>query len=89
MRGIRKRPAERIPEASGSVFAVMAHLSPSNPKTAAIYTRRVDRARLAETAALRAHGGAIAQVFHTTGCVGHLHTQGTKIMGKSVRRGSP
>ena len=52
--GIRKRRAEQIAEASGSVYEVMAHLSHSDPKTAAIYTKRVDRARLAERAALRA-----------------------------------
>ena len=45
-------------EASGSVFEVMAHLSHSDPKTAAIYTKRVDRARLAERAALRAEAAA-------------------------------
>ncbi len=54
--GIRKRRAEQIAEASGSVFEVMAHLSHSDPKTSAIYTKRVNRARLAESAALRAEG---------------------------------
>lgn len=56
--GIRKRRAEQIAEASGSVYEVMAHLSHSDPKTAAIYTKRVDRARLAERAALRAEAAA-------------------------------
>ncbi len=59
--GIRKRRAEQIAEASGSVYEVMAHLSHSDPKTAAIYTKRVDRARLAERAALRAEAAAEAQ----------------------------
>ena len=57
--GIRKRRAEQIAEASGSVFEVMAHLSHSDPKTAAIYTKRVDRARLAERAALRAEARSV------------------------------
>ena len=39
----------------------MAHLSHSDPKTAAIYTKRVDRARLAERAALRAEAAAEAR----------------------------
>lgn len=52
--GIRKRRAEQIAEASGSVYEVMAYLSHSDPKTAAIYTKRVDRALLAERAFLRA-----------------------------------
>jgi len=59
--GIRKRRAEQIAEASGSVYEVMAHLSHSDPKTAAIYTKRVDRARLAERAALRAEAAAEAR----------------------------
>ncbi|NDU99885.1 hypothetical protein GZA08_02730 [Pseudoroseicyclus sp. CLL3-39] len=59
--GIRKRRAEQIAEASGSVYEVMAHLSHSDPKTAAIYTKRVDRARLAERAALRAEAAAGVQ----------------------------
>ena len=59
--GIRKRRAEQIAEASGSVYEVMAHLSHSDPKTAAIYTARVDRARLAEQAALRAEAAAEAR----------------------------
>ena len=52
--GIRKRRAEQIAEASGSVYEVMAYLSHSDPKTAAIYTKRVDRALLAERAFMRA-----------------------------------
>ena len=52
--GLRKRRAEQIAEASGSVYEVMAYLSHSDPKTAAIYTKRVDRALLAERAFLRA-----------------------------------
>ncbi len=59
--GIRKRRAEQIAEASGSVYEVMAHLSHSDPKTAAIYTKRVDRARLAERAALRAESASAAR----------------------------
>ena len=59
--GIRKRRAEQIAEASGSVFEVMAHLSHSDPKTAAIYTKRVNRACLAERAALRAEAAAEAR----------------------------
>ena len=59
--GIRKRRAEQIAEASGSVYEVMAHLSHSDPKTAAIYTKRVDRARLAERAALRAETASQAR----------------------------
>ena len=51
--GIRKRRATDIAEQSGSVYEVMAHLSHSDPKTAAIYTKRVERARLAELAADR------------------------------------
>ena len=56
--GIRKRRAEKIAEASGSVFEVMAHLSHSDPKTAAIYTKGVDRARLAGQAARRVEGAS-------------------------------
>ena len=52
--GIRKRRAEQIAQASGSVYEVMAYLSHSDPKTAAIYTKRVDRAVLAERAFLLA-----------------------------------
>ena len=59
--GIHKRRAEQIAEASGSVYEVMAHLSHSDPKTAAIYTKRVDRARLAERAALRAEAASAAR----------------------------
>ncbi len=59
--GIRKRRAVKIAEASGSIFEVMAHLSHKDPKTAAIYTQRVDRARLAEQAAIRAEGHAKTQ----------------------------
>ncbi|WP_299784438.1 hypothetical protein [uncultured Marivita sp.] len=56
--GIRKRRAEEIAEASGSVYEVMAYLSHSDPKTAAIYTKRVDRAKLAERAFERAEAAA-------------------------------
>jgi integrase len=59
--GIRKRRAEQIAEASGSVYEVMAHLSHSDPKTSTVYTKRVNRARLAERAALRAEAMSAAQ----------------------------
>ncbi|WP_055682556.1 hypothetical protein [Jannaschia rubra] len=59
--GIRKRRAEQIAEASGSVYEVMAYLSHSDPKTAAIYTKRVDRAKLAERAFVRAEAAAEAR----------------------------
>ena len=59
--GIRKRRAEQIAEASGSVYEVMSYLSHSDPKTAAIYTKRVDRAHLAERAFLRAEAAAEAR----------------------------
>lgn len=49
--GIRKRGAEEIAEATGSVFAVMAILSHSDIKTAQVYVDKVERARLAEKAA--------------------------------------
>lgn len=42
-----------IVEAGGTVYEVMAHLSHSDPKTSAIYTQRVERARLAEQAVRR------------------------------------
>lgn len=51
--GIRKRRAEEIAEPGGTVYEVMAHLSHSDPKTSAIYTKRVERARLAEQAVRR------------------------------------
>lgn len=51
--GVRKRRAEEIAEVGGSVYEVMAHLSHSDPKTSAIYTQRVERARLAEQAIRR------------------------------------
>jgi len=51
--GIRKARAEEIAEQGGSVYEVMAYLSHSDPKTSAIYTKRVERARLAEQAADR------------------------------------
>ncbi|MDO5622429.1 MAG: hypothetical protein Q4G24_13270 [Paracoccus sp. (in: a-proteobacteria)] len=54
--GIRKRRAEEIVEAGGTVYEVMAHLSHSDPKTSAIYTQRVERARLAERAVRRMEG---------------------------------
>ena len=41
--GIRKRTAEEIAMATGSVYAVMATLSHSDPKTAATYTAKIDR----------------------------------------------
>ena len=59
--GIRKRRAEQITEASGSVFEVMAHLAISEPRTAAIYTAKVERARLAEAAADRAERAVVGQ----------------------------
>ncbi len=52
--GIRKRRAEMIAEAGGSVYEVMAYLSHSDPKTAAIYTKKVERLGLAKRAAERA-----------------------------------
>ena len=51
--GIRKARAIEIVEQGGSVFEVMSHLSHSEPKTSAIYTKRVDRAHLARQAADR------------------------------------
>lgn len=54
--GIRKRRAEIIAEEGGSVYEVMAHLSHSDTKTAAIYTKKIERKRLAERAARRKRG---------------------------------
>ena len=48
--GIRKFRAELIAEHTGSLFAVMSMLSHSEPKTAAIYTDRVERRRIVEKA---------------------------------------
>ncbi len=53
--------AAQIAEASGSVYEVMAYLSHGNPKTAAIDTKRVDRAKLAERAFVRAEAAAEAR----------------------------
>lgn len=57
-RGIRKRRAAQIAEASGSAYEVMSYLSHSDPKTAAIYTNRMNRAELAF---LRAEAAAEAR----------------------------
>lgn len=51
--GIRKARAEEVAEQGGSVYEVIANLSHSDAKTSAIYTKRVERARLAEQAADR------------------------------------
>ncbi len=72
--GIRKRRAEQIAEASGSVYEVMAYLSHSDPKTAAIYTKRVDRAKLAERAFVRAEVAAEARSVPRTENRGTLST---------------
>ena len=69
--GIRKRRAEEIAEAGGTVYEVMAHLSHSDPKTSAIYTQRVERARLAERAVRR-----MEQASKTQG-VPQLRNRGT------------
>jgi integrase len=55
--GIRKAKAQEIAEQGGSVYEVMAYLSHSDPKTAAIYTKFVDRERLAKKAAERVEAG--------------------------------
>lgn len=47
--GIRKRVAEQIAEAGGNEYEIMARLSHSDPKTAAIYTAKVNRAKLAKS----------------------------------------
>ncbi|QBR35654.1 site-specific integrase [Leisingera sp. NJS201] len=51
--GVRKARAEEIAEQGGSVYEVMALLSHSDVRTAEIYTKKVDRARLAKQAAGR------------------------------------
>ncbi|MBT3139788.1 site-specific integrase [Phaeobacter gallaeciensis] len=51
--GIRKACAEEIAEQGGSVYEVMSVLSHSDEKTAAIYTKRFERAQLAIQAAER------------------------------------
>ncbi|MBP0483399.1 hypothetical protein [Sagittula salina] len=48
--GIRKARAEEIAEQGGSVYEVMALLSHSDVKTAEIYTKKFERARLAAKA---------------------------------------
>ncbi|KIN75675.1 site-specific recombinase XerD [Sulfitobacter mediterraneus] len=55
--GIRKAKAQEIAEQGGTVYEVMACLSHSDPKTAAIYTKLVDRERLAKKAAERVEAG--------------------------------
>ena len=60
--GIRKARAEEIAEQGGSVYEVMAYLSHNDPKTAAIYTKRVDRSKLAKQAADRLDANQIPQV---------------------------
>lgn len=44
---------KRCAEARGCVYEVIAHLSHSDLNTSAIYTQRVERARLAEQAVRR------------------------------------
>jgi integrase len=51
--GIRKARAEEIAEQGGSVYEVMAVLSHSDVQTAAIYTKKFERANLAKVASLR------------------------------------
>ena len=51
--GIRKARAEEIAEQGGSVYEVMALLSHSDPKTAAVYTKKFERAGLSKRAAER------------------------------------
>lgn len=51
--GIRKACAEEIAEQGGSVYEVMAVLSHGDEKTAAIYTKKFERAQLAIQAAER------------------------------------
>ena len=51
--GIRKARAEEIVEQGGSVYEVMALLSHSDEKTAAIYTKKFERWQLAKQAAAR------------------------------------
>jgi len=55
--GVRKAKAQEIAEQGGSVYEVMAYLSHSDPKTAAIYTKFVNRELLATKAADRVEAG--------------------------------
>ena len=81
--GIRKRRAEQIAEALGPVYEVMAYLSHSDPKTAAIYTKRVDRAKLAERAFVRAEAAAEARSVPRHENRGTLDTvEPSKLTGK-------
>ncbi|MBP1804664.1 hypothetical protein [Rubellimicrobium aerolatum] len=54
--GIRKRVAEQIAEAGGTEYEIMARLSHSDPKTAAIYTAKVNRKKLTKSGFERVEG---------------------------------
>lgn len=87
--GIRERRAEQIAEASGSVYEVMVHLSHSDPTTAENYTKRVDRARVAERSALRAEAAAEARSVPRTQNRGTLDTVQASKTEKNRKGGSP
>ena len=77
--GIRKARAIEIVEQGGSVFAVMSHLSHSEPKTSAIYTKRVDRAHLARQAADRVEAASSAEVQETPESAPRSSIRGTHV----------
>ena len=56
--GIRKRVAEELALAGGTTYEIMARLSHSDPKTAAVYTADVDRASLTKSGFARLENAA-------------------------------
>lgn len=70
--GLRKARAVEIAEQGGSVYEVMSYLSHSDPKTSAIYTKQVERERLAEQAVTRLKGKKSVKSVPPQKNAGHL-----------------
>jgi len=77
-----KRAIE-IVEQGGSVFEVMSHLSHSEPKTSAIYTKRVDRAHLARQAADRVEAAGSVEGQEAPESVPRPSVRGTHALRKT------